>query len=149
MDNLVTFRVGESLYALPADLVAEVVEIGPIAHQVLADEGGGPGLTRVRGRWVPVVELAGMLPGVGAVAADAESSVLLLLGRGRGGDVDRAGRRSWRGRRRRAFDPHQVGRHRPGRSQHEQPAVLPDRVRRADCLDGGLTYLCDYLVPGG
>ena len=43
MDNLVTFRVGESLYALPADLVAEVVEIGPIAHQVLADEGGGPG----------------------------------------------------------------------------------------------------------
>ncbi len=84
MDNLVTFRVGESLYALPADMVAEVIEIGPIAHEVLADEGRGPGLTRVRGRWVPVIELAGTLPGAGAVAADAESSVLLVLGRGRG-----------------------------------------------------------------
>ncbi len=83
MSNLLTFRVGESMYALPADFVAEVVEIGPITHQVLADQGGGPGLARVRGRWVPVLELAAALPGAATLAPAAGGSVMLLLGQGR------------------------------------------------------------------
>jgi purine-binding chemotaxis protein CheW len=81
--DLVTFRVGGSRYALPAELVTEVVEIEPVAHQVLAEQDSqAPGLTQIRGRWVPVIELAGTLPDCEPLRSAEEGTVLLVLGRG-------------------------------------------------------------------
>ena len=80
MKNVVTFRVGRSRYAVPAEAVAEVAEIGPVTHHVLSGRGDGPGLTFVRGRWVPVIELAGIVPEAEPLGSDVEGSVLLLLG---------------------------------------------------------------------
>jgi purine-binding chemotaxis protein CheW len=79
--NLVTFLVGGSRYALPADVVAECVEIGPITEGVPVSGGGRLGLACVRDRWVPVIELVSAVPGAPRLDPDAESSVLLMLGR--------------------------------------------------------------------
>ena len=84
MRELVTFRVGESRYALPADMVTECVEVGRITESVPAADGGRLGLACVRDRWVPVLELAKAIPGAPQMDPDADSSVLLVLGRDRG-----------------------------------------------------------------
>ncbi|NIR46118.1 MAG: hypothetical protein GWN99_16950 [Gemmatimonadetes bacterium] len=83
MKELLRFRVGASRYALPAELIAEIVEIGAISQRLPASEGEGPCLTRVRGRWVPVLDLADVLPDAEPVSPD-EDSLLLLLGKGPG-----------------------------------------------------------------
>lgn len=82
MKSLVTFRVGGSRYALPAEQVIEAIDIEAVAHRVISDDDNGPGLTRVRGRWVPVVDLTRAIPGAEQLER-SESAVLLLLGRGR------------------------------------------------------------------
>ncbi len=84
MRELVSFRVGESRYALPADMVTECVEVGRITETVPAADGGRLGLACVRDRWVPVVELVKAIPGAPQMDPDAENSVLLVLGRDRG-----------------------------------------------------------------
>jgi purine-binding chemotaxis protein CheW len=84
MDSVVTFRVGEERYALPADVVAECVEVGPFTRNVPTAEGDRLALANVRGRWLPVIELAHALDGVDRLDPDPQSSVLLVLGRDRG-----------------------------------------------------------------
>jgi len=82
--ELVTFRVGESRYALPADVVTECVEVGPITQSVPTADGGRLGLACVRDRWVPVVELVNAIPEAPRLDPGADSSWLLVLGRDRG-----------------------------------------------------------------
>jgi purine-binding chemotaxis protein CheW len=84
VDSVVTFRVGDERYALPADVVAECVEVGPITDTVPTTAGGRLGLASVRGHWVPVVELADTVEGAARLDSSAASSVLLVLGRDRG-----------------------------------------------------------------
>ena len=84
MRELISFRVGESRYALPADMVTECVEVGRITESVPAADGGRLGLACVRDRWVPVLELVKAIPGAPQMDPDAENSVLLVLGRDRG-----------------------------------------------------------------
>ena len=84
MSELVAFRVGESRYALPADVVSECVEVGRITESVPASGGGRLGLARVRDRWVPVLELVRAIPGAPQINPDADSTILLVLGRDRG-----------------------------------------------------------------
>lgn len=82
MKDLITFRVGGSRYALPAELVSEIVEVGPISHRLPGKDGPGPGLAEVRGRWVPVLELADAVPDARPTPPEVEDSLLLLLGKG-------------------------------------------------------------------
>ncbi len=84
MSELIAFRVGDFRYALPADVVAECVEVGRITESVPAADGGRLGLARVRDRWVPVLELVRAIPGAPQMDPDADNSVLLVLGRDRG-----------------------------------------------------------------
>ena len=79
MTEVVTFRVGGSRYALPVGVVAEVVETPsieplPTKHERIA------GVARVRGRWIPVVEVPDSEEDTVADAAPDEGSVLLILG---------------------------------------------------------------------
>ncbi len=83
MSRLVTFRVGESHYAVLAELVNEVVETGPILHRLPSREQDGPSLAWIRGRWIPVVELASVLPEAERLDPDADASLLLVVGVGR------------------------------------------------------------------
>jgi purine-binding chemotaxis protein CheW len=80
--ELVTFRVGASRYALPAEQVVEAIDIEAVSHQVLSGHDDGLGLTRVRGHWVPVVELSRAIPDAEPLDRSADA-VLLLLGHGR------------------------------------------------------------------
>ncbi len=82
MKELVTFRVGASRYALPAEQVVEAIDIEAVSHQVLSGHDDGLGLTRVRGHWVPVVELSRAIPDAEPLDRSADA-VLLLLGHGR------------------------------------------------------------------
>lgn len=86
MTNLVTFHVGDACYALPADVVNEVVEVGPIMHDLPGSDEDRLGLTLVRGRWLPVLELARVVQGAQRLDPEVENSVLLVLG-GDGGYV--------------------------------------------------------------
>jgi purine-binding chemotaxis protein CheW len=60
--------------------VSEVVEVGAVKHEVLAQEGTRLGLTCVRGRWIPVIELAGSFPDTPNLDPNADSTFLLVLG---------------------------------------------------------------------
>ncbi|UCC47900.1 MAG: chemotaxis protein CheW [Gemmatimonadota bacterium] len=78
--SLLTFRVGEARYALPAEMVNEVVEIGPIIHDLPGSDEDRLGLALVRGRWIPVLELARAVEGAQRLDPEAKTSVLLVLG---------------------------------------------------------------------
>jgi purine-binding chemotaxis protein CheW len=84
MNKLVTFRLGDSRFAIPAELVAEVVETGPITHRLPGEKGSHVGLACVRDRWIPVVELASALADAPPLDPDAPGAVVLVLGRERG-----------------------------------------------------------------
>ncbi len=58
MSQLVTFRVGRSRYALPVDVVSEVIE-SPTIEVTPCSRENMIGVSRVRGRWIPVVVLPG------------------------------------------------------------------------------------------
>jgi purine-binding chemotaxis protein CheW len=83
MSNLITFRLGDSRFAIPADVVTEIVEAGPIEHRLPGDDGARVGLARVRDRWIPVVELAGAMSGVPSLDPNSGDALLLVLGRER------------------------------------------------------------------
>lgn len=55
-----TFRVGDDCFALDADRVTEVIRAGHVARVPLAPEGL-LGLVHLRGRIVPIIDLAGRL----------------------------------------------------------------------------------------
>ncbi len=87
MSQLVTFRVGRSRYALPVDVVSEVIE-SPTIEVTPCSRENMIGVSRVRGRWIPVVVLPGQCDddersedggaeGAGAAGAGA---VLVVLG---------------------------------------------------------------------
>ena len=78
--SLVTFRVGEARYALPAEAVREVVELGPLTHHLPGSDEDRLGLALVRGRWIPVLELARVVEGAQRLDPGAETIVLLVLG---------------------------------------------------------------------
>jgi len=84
MNNLITFRLGDSRFAIPADVVTEIVEAGPIEHRLPGDDGTRVGLARIRDRWIPVVELANAFSGVPRLDREARDALLLVLGRERG-----------------------------------------------------------------
>jgi purine-binding chemotaxis protein CheW len=84
MNNLITFRLGDSRFAIPADVVTEIVETGPIEHRLPGDDGARVGLARVRDRWIPVVELASAIRGVPSLDPEARDALLLVLGRQQG-----------------------------------------------------------------
>lgn len=84
MENLVTFRLGNSRFAIPADVVSEIVEAGPIEHRLPGDDGARVGLAHVGDRWIPVVDLAGAISGVPSLDPDSPDALLLVLGRERG-----------------------------------------------------------------
>jgi purine-binding chemotaxis protein CheW len=77
--RVVSFQVGGARFALPADVVSEVVEAGPINQHVPGVAGQPLGLTRVRGSWIPVIELSRLLDDVASPSIDSENAVLLLL----------------------------------------------------------------------
>jgi purine-binding chemotaxis protein CheW len=83
--RLATFRVGGWRYALPAELVAECVEADPVTHEVPGSGEGGRPLTlaRVRGRWVPVLELADAVATAGRPEDTGAAPLLVVLGRDR------------------------------------------------------------------
>ncbi len=82
MSRLITFRVGPSRYALPAEVVSEVIETGPIVHRLPGRAGEKVALACVRERWIPVMELEAVLPEGGRVEPDAAESLLLVIGEG-------------------------------------------------------------------
>jgi purine-binding chemotaxis protein CheW len=84
VNDLVTFRLGDSRFAIPVAWVTEILEAGPIEHRLPGDEGARVGLTRVRERWIPVVELASAMDGVPILDPSARDALLLVLGRQRG-----------------------------------------------------------------
>lgn len=81
--RLVTFRVGDAAFALPATLVREAVDIEGLKPLPLESDGEVAGLVRVRDRFVPVVDLPGSRRPSGAGTA-GEPPVLLVLGQDRG-----------------------------------------------------------------
>ncbi len=83
MSRLITFRVGSSRYALPAEVVREVITTGPLVHRLPGRAGDKVALACVRDRWTPVMELEALLPGAGHVERDAPESLLLVLGEGK------------------------------------------------------------------
>jgi len=106
MRSLVTFRVGDARYALPVEAVREVVELGPLTHRLPGSDEDRLGLALVRGRWIPVLELARAVEGAERLDPGAQTSVLLVLGGDAGslglrveaiGEVVHAGRGGTRG----------------------------------------------------
>ncbi len=83
MRAVVTFRVGPSRFAVPADVVCEVVELGDLNHRLPGDGGEGVPLACVRDRWLPVVELGRLVGGVPDLEA-GDRTQALVVGRGRG-----------------------------------------------------------------
>lgn len=81
---MITFRVGASRYALPAEVVSEVIATGPIVHRLPGCAGEKIALAQVRGRWIPVMELETVVPGAGRVQPEAGESLLLVVGEGKG-----------------------------------------------------------------
>ena len=77
--RVVSFQVGGTRFALPADVVSEVVEAGPINQRVPGVAGQPLGLARVRGGWIPVIELSRLLDDVVSPSSGSEDAVLLLL----------------------------------------------------------------------
>ncbi len=56
MSQMVMFRVGRSRYALPVDLVTEVIESPAIEPSPWTGDAI-LGVSRVRGHWIPVVRI--------------------------------------------------------------------------------------------
>ncbi len=83
MSDLVVFRVGGSSYALSVDAVREVRDIGPISPS-LDSRRHFVGLTRVRDRWIPVVDLPREWQGGSRVDTVTQPSCLIILGRDHG-----------------------------------------------------------------
>ncbi len=77
--RVVSFQVGGTRFALPADVVAEVVEAGPISQRVPGVAGQPLELTRIRGSWIPVIELSQLLDDWVSPSSGSEDAVLLLL----------------------------------------------------------------------
>lgn len=84
MNDLVTFRLGDSRFAIPADMVSEIIETGPIEHRLPGVDGPRVGLALVRDHWIPVVELAGAVNDVPSMDPESPNALLLVLGRGGG-----------------------------------------------------------------
>lgn len=86
MNRVVTFRVDGAGYALPADAVHEVVELEGLESLPFRGNAEVVGLTRFRGRYIPVIDLPGITDeetGPGR-RSPGSRSVLLVLGRGTG-----------------------------------------------------------------
>lgn len=79
MSRLVTFRAGGSAYAVPADLVHEVVELARVRMMPFARNPDVLGLARVRDRFIPVLQVGESAEAAGH--ADEETA-LLVLGEG-------------------------------------------------------------------
>ncbi len=84
LSRLITFRVGSSRYALPAEVVSEVIATGPIVHRLPGPAGDKIALAQVRDRWIPVMELETIVPGAASVEREAGESLLLVVGEGKG-----------------------------------------------------------------
>lgn len=96
MKRYLTFRIGGSGFVLPADAIAEIVDLEALQPLPLIGKPDLVGLAPVRGRFVPVVDLPGAwCEENGEVERERDSApVLLVLGRGRrrlGLRVGRAG----------------------------------------------------------
>jgi purine-binding chemotaxis protein CheW len=68
---------------LPADVVQEVVEVGPLTCRLPGKGGDRVRLVRVRDRWLPVVELKSLITGIPAVELGQGACMLLVVGHGR------------------------------------------------------------------
>ena len=80
MSQLVTFRVGRSRYALPVDVVSEVIE-SPTIEVTPCSRENMIGVSRVRGRWIPVVVLPGQQDDDERSEDEgAEGAVLVVVG---------------------------------------------------------------------
>ena len=81
MRRLMTFRVGSSRFALPVEIVIEVVESAEI---VPTPETGGRwiGVSRIRDRWIPVMDLPDEISTGELAGRTGEDPVLIVLGRG-------------------------------------------------------------------
>jgi purine-binding chemotaxis protein CheW len=79
--GVVTFRIGPSRYGLPAELVCEVIEPGPLKRGIPSGGERRVDLARVRGRWLPIAELEEIHS---EDRRSDEAALLLVLGRGRG-----------------------------------------------------------------
>ena len=83
MSQLLKFRVGDSAFALPAELVTEVIEGGakiypfPLANERLV------GIAQVRERWVPVIDCPHVWGDARRTSVDAAAPILIVLGKGR------------------------------------------------------------------
>ncbi|MFM8985120.1 MAG: chemotaxis protein CheW [Planctomycetia bacterium] len=71
-----TFRVGGDCFAIDAEHVTEVIREGHLAHVPLAPEGV-LGLVHLRGRIVPIIDLAGRL-GIARAAARGTGTHLIV-----------------------------------------------------------------------
>jgi purine-binding chemotaxis protein CheW len=78
LQRLLTFRVKESRYAIPADVISELVDPMPTTHEVPAADGNSLSLAWVRERWVPVVELADLVAGVAPLGHGGDAALLVL-----------------------------------------------------------------------
>lgn len=78
MQRLLTFRVEDSRYAIPADVISELVDSIPAIHEVPAAEGRSLSLAWVHERWVPVVELADLVAGVAPLGGGGDAALLVL-----------------------------------------------------------------------
>lgn len=81
MSRVLTFRVGSSTYALPADLVIEIIEDDAAIHPFPLAQGNLTGVVQVRGRWVPVVDFPQIWGEARERGAGGAAPVLMLLGR--------------------------------------------------------------------
>lgn len=71
-----TFRVGGDCFAIDADHVTEAIREGHLARVPLAPEGV-LGLVHLRGRIVPIIDLAGRL-GIARTAAHGTGTLLIV-----------------------------------------------------------------------
>jgi purine-binding chemotaxis protein CheW len=76
-ERFLTFRVGDQLYALPADEVAEIIRLPTVARVPQAPRGL-LGLANLRGIVLPVASLQGLLGG--EPGADAATRAIVLDG---------------------------------------------------------------------
>lgn len=81
MKRLMTFRVGRSRFALPVEIVIEVVESASIVPSP-ETRGSWVGVSRVRGRWIPVMDLPDEISAGEVVGTGGGNPVIIVLGRG-------------------------------------------------------------------